>query len=441
MIHGGAPHNELITSGVAREGDALDWLLSFSDMERGVGWNPRAMPGEQWKLGRTRALLDKLGRPDRSLICVLIGGTKGKGSTAAFLARILAAAGVRAGLYTQPHLQSYRERIRVAGVAIAPAELAQEVRALQDALAGLRRDQPGAGEPTTFELTTALALHHFAMSGCAVAVLEVGLGGRLDATNAVAPAVSVITPISRDHLEILGPTLTDVAREKAGILRRDQPAFVAPQLPEPAAMLLASAAAAGARVTVVPPLGPDIPVALAAEHQRINAALAAATARALPGVAVSEHAISVGLARAAWPGRFEVVPGAPTFVLDGAHNDASAEAFAAALRSYAGGRPIDLVIGVHADKEVDAVLRPLCAIASRVIATRSRSPRALAAADIAARCRALGIATEIEPTVAGAIDRARGDSTSETVVAVTGSLAVVGDARDALTLPIAERLW
>ena len=410
-------------------------------MERGVGWNPRVTPGEQWKLGRTRALLDNLGGPDRSLICVLIGGTKGKGSTAAFLARILAAAGVRAGLYTQPHLQSYRERIRVAGVAITRAELEREVGALRDALTGLRQDQPGAGEPTTFELTTALALHHFAVSRCAVAVLEVGLGGRLDATNAVAPAVAVITPISRDHLEILGPTLADVAREKAGIFRRDQPAFVAPQLPEPAATLVAAAAAAGARATIVPPGGSDVLIALAGEHQRINAALAAAAARALPGVVVSEHAISVGLARAGWPGRFEVVPGAPTFVLDGAHNDASAEAFAGALRSYAAGRPIDLVVGMHTGKEAEAVLRPLCAIAAQAIATRSQSPRALPPADIADLCRELGIATEVEPTVAGAIARARAASRGGSIVAVTGSLAVVGEARDALGLPIAERLW
>jgi dihydrofolate synthase/folylpolyglutamate synthase len=420
---------------------ALEWLLGFSDPELGVGWNPRASRAARWRLGRTRALLDLAGGPDRRMRVVLIAGTKGKGSTAAFLASIMHAAGVRAGLFTSPHLQTYRERVRIDGAMLGETDFARAIADLRPLVGRLRRGHPRAGEPTTFELTLLLALRAFAARDCAVAIVEVGLGGRLDATNALEPDVSVVTPVSYDHTAILGGTLAAIATEKAGIVRRDRPAFVAPQLPEPAAMLLASAAAAGARVTVVPPLGPDISVALAGEHQRINAALAAATARALPGIAVSEHAISVGLARAAWPGRFEVIPGAPTFVLDGAHNDASAEALAAALRSYAGGRPIDLVIGVHADKEVDAVLRPLCAIASRVIATRSRSPRALAAADIAARCRALGIATEIEPTVAGAIDRARGDSTSETVVAVTGSLAVVGDARDALKLPIAERLW
>jgi dihydrofolate synthase/folylpolyglutamate synthase len=373
--------------------------------------------------------------------CVLIAGTKGKGSTAAFLARILAAAGVRAGLYTQPHLQSYRERVRVDGVAITPADLEQEVDVLRRAVDTLQQWNPGAGEPTTFELTTALALHHFKRSGCAVAILEVGLGGRLDATNAVEPAVSVITPISRDHLAILGPTLADVAREKAGVLRRDRPALIAPQLAEPGAVLRAEAAAVGARVVPVPPVGPDVAVALAGEHQRINAALAAAAARALPRIAVTERAIADGLARAAWPGRFEVVPGRPTFVLDGAHNDASAAALASTVRAYAAGRPITLVVGIQADKEADAVLEPLCALASQVIATRSRSPRALPAEDLAARCRRLGTVADIAPTVDRAIARARQLSGGDAVVAVTGSLVVVGEARDVLGLPVAERLW
>jgi dihydrofolate synthase/folylpolyglutamate synthase len=440
MIHGGSPH-DVITSGLARDDDAVRWLLSFSDMERGVGWNQLAAPDEQWKLGRTRALLDILGAPDRSLDCVLIAGTKGKGSTAAFLARILASTGIRAGLYTQPHLQIYRERIRVDGAAITPDELQREVKLLRETVAELRDRHPDAGEPTTFELTTALALHHFAVTESAVAILEVGLGGRLDATNAVDPVVSVITPISRDHLAILGPTLADVAREKAGILRRDRPALIAPQLAEPEAALLAAASEAGARTTGVAPIGPGVAIGLAGDHQRVNAALAVAAARALPSITVTDRAIAEGLARVAWPGRFEVVPGAPTFVLDGAHNDASAEAFARTLRAYANGRPIALVVGMHADKEAGAVLRPLCALASHAVATRSRTARALAADDVAAFCRQIGTTTDVEPTVPGAIARARELSGDETIVAVAGSLAIVGEARDALGLPVVERLW
>ena len=419
----------------------MDWLLSFADQERGVGWNPRASPDEQWRLGRTRALLDSVGAPDRALICVLIAGTKGKGSTAAFLARILAAAGIRAGLYTQPHLQSYRERIRVDGAAITPHQLSREVDVLRPAVGALRSDHPGAGEPTTFELTTTGALHHFAATGCAVAILEVGLGGRLDATNAVDPAVSIITPISRDHLAILGPTLADVAREKAGILRRGRSAFIAPQLAEPGAAIEAAILRTGANAATVPPLGPAVALGLAGGHQRINAALAVAAARALPGVAVGDGAVAEGLARAVWPGRFEVIAGTPAFVLDGAHNDASAEAFAAALRAHATGRPILLVAGMQADKDAEAILRPLRAIAARAIATRSSSPRALPPDEVAAVCRGLGLPADVEPDVASAIDRARAQSGPDTIVAVTGSLAVVGEARDALGLAVVERLW
>ena len=424
-----------------REGAALDWLLSFADQERGIGWNPRASSDEQWRLGRTRALLDGVGAPDRSLTCVLIAGTKGKGSTAAFLARILAAAGVRAGLYTQPHLQSYRERIRVDGAAITSHELGREVDVLRAAVASLREEHPGAGEPTTFELTTTGALHHFAAADCAVAILEVGLGGRLDATNAVDPAVSIITPISRDHLAILGPTLADVAREKAGILRRGRSAFIAPQLAEPGGAIEAAVLRTGAYATTVPPFGPEVELGLAGAHQRINAALAAAAARALPGIALADGAVAEGLAHAVWPGRFEVIPGTPVFVLDGAHNDASAEAFAAELRRHAAGRPILLLVGLQADKEAEAVLRPLRAVATRAIATRSSSARALPPDEVAAICRGLGLAADVEPDVARAIDRARARSGTDTIVAVSGSLAVVGEARDALGLAIVERLW
>src|SRR5919204_1326311 len=155
----------------------LAWLYGFADQERGVGWNPRASPEEQWKLGRTRALLDLAGAPDRRMVCVLVGGTKGKGSTCALLAGILHAARVRAGLYTKPHLQTYRERIRVDGEALSPRGFADAVDRFSGHVADLVRRYPEAGAPTTFEVTTALALDVFARAGCRVAVVEVGLGG------------------------------------------------------------------------------------------------------------------------------------------------------------------------------------------------------------------------------------------------------------------------
>src|SRR6266851_3241367 len=234
---------------------ALEWLFSLADQERGVGWNPRASPEEQWKLGRTRALLDIANSPDRTLKIALVAGTKGKGSTCAMLASILGAAGLRCGLYTKPHLQSYRERIRIDGTAITGGAFAEAVRRMQGYVARL---PDAAGEPTTFEVTTALALDEFVRQGCEVAVVEVGLGGRLDATNATDPFVSVITSISYDHTAILGRTLGAIANEKAGIMRHGRPALLAQQRPAAMAGLRRACRALGARCAVVPPMDHEL---------------------------------------------------------------------------------------------------------------------------------------------------------------------------------------
>ncbi|MDQ2952733.1 MAG: Mur ligase family protein, partial [Chloroflexota bacterium] len=208
---------------------ALSWLLSFSDPSRGVGWNTASRGGLEWNLRRTRVLLDLAGSPDRALKVVLVAGTKGKGSTAALLASVLAASGVKAGLSTKPHLQSFRERIRVDGVAISEPALAEGIDRLRPLVHELARLLPEGGSPTTFELTTVLALAHYAAERCVVAVIEVGLGGRFDATNATDPHVSVITPISHDHTKELGSGLGRIAGEKAGIIRPGRRALVAPQ--------------------------------------------------------------------------------------------------------------------------------------------------------------------------------------------------------------------
>jgi dihydrofolate synthase/folylpolyglutamate synthase len=411
------------------EDRALGWLFSLADQERGVGWNPRASADEQWKLGRTRALLDLAGAPDRSLRVVLVAGTKGKGSTAAMLASMLGAHGERVGLYTKPHLQSYRERVRVDGMAISPRAFAGAVRRMRALVPGL---PAAAGEPTTFEVTTALAVDYFARQRCTLAVVEVGLGGRLDATNALEPAVSVITPISYDHTAILGRTLGAIALEKAGIMRAGVPALLAEQRPAALGALRRSCHAVGARCEVVPPLAGGVPQFGA--HQLQNAALAVAAARQL--VDVSDAEIELGLARLRWPGRFEVVG---NVVLDGAHNDASALALAGALREFAAGRAIHLVLGINRDKDARAVLRPLLPLAHTVWATQAASNvRALDAAALAAWCRRLGST----PNVESRLDRALAAASAEDGLAcVTGSLALVGQARAMLGLPVPERLW
>src|SRR5205814_41516 len=206
------------TIGAFVRGSELAWLLGFSDPVRGVGWNPRGSRAARWRLGRTRALLGLAGAPERRLSVVLVAGAKGKGSTAAFLASILHAAGMRAGLFTSPHLQTYRERVRVDGAMLSERDFAKAISRLRPVVARLRHEHPSAGEPTTFELTLVLAMRAFAERRCAVAIVEVGLGGALDATNALDPRVSIITPISHDHTPILGRSLDAIATATAGML-------------------------------------------------------------------------------------------------------------------------------------------------------------------------------------------------------------------------------
>ena len=409
-----------------------------------MGWNPRSNPSLEWNLRRTRVLLDLLGAPDRRLVVVLVAGTKGKGSTAALLASVLAASGVRAGLYTKPHLQTYRERVRVDGEMISAVDLDLRIAQLRPHHAALRRLLPLAGEPTTFELTTVLALAHFALTGCAVAVVEVGLGGRFDATNATDPHVSIITPISHDHTRELGTTLGRIAAEKAGILRPGRIALVARQPAVAAHAIRRAAATIAAVYTEVAPLSPAAArragLALRGAHQRQNAALAIAASRALAdhGVPTRERAIPRGLRQLRWPGRFEVVPGRPRIVLDGAHNDGSADALARALRAEVRGR-VRLIVGLMRDKDARAVARALEPIASAVYVTRPDSPRAAEPAATARLFRRSAVRTFDD--LASALRAARADARPDETLCVTGSLALVGQARTLLGLPALERLW
>ena len=413
----------------------LAWLLTFSDPELGVGWNPRASRAARWRLGRMRALLGLAGDPDHTMRVVLIAGTKGKGSTAALLASIAHAAGRRAGLFTSPHLQQYRERVRIDGALLPPAGFDRAIGELRPIVARLRRRFPAAGEPTAFELTLLLALRAFAARRCEVAIVEVGLGGRLDATNALDPAVSVITPVSYDHTATLGRSLAAIATEKAGIARRGRPALVALQRPAAARAIARACRSDGAQLRVVRPLGPRVALALAGDHQRQNGALAVAAAEAL---GIPSAAVAGGLRAARWPARYEVVPGRPPVVIDGAHNGASAAARARQLRRDRAGRRVGLVVGINRDKDARAVLAPLVRLASVVIATSSHSPRATGPAAVA---RAAGRKARTAATIAEAIRAARSAVGPAGLVCVTGSLALAGEARTALGLAPAERLW
>lgn len=435
---------------------ALDWLFEFADPERGVGWNPRAAPDEAWKLGRTRALLDLAGGPDRGLRCVLVAGTKGKGSTAAMLEAIARAAGQRTGLYTQPHLDSYRERVQLDGRPIDAESFSSIVERLRPLVDELAARHPTAGLPTTFELTTVLALLCFARSDVELAILEVGLGGRLDATNAVEPALAVITTIGLDHTQILGASIEEIAREKAGIIRPGGSVIAARQRPAARRAIVERSRELRARCRFVGPLAPapatgtlwarlgrsgrfQVRLAMLGAHQRLNAAvaLAAAVELAAGGPTLTPGAVRTGLAAARLPGRVDVVSGHPTWVLDAAHNADSAVALARALAELRLGRPRRLVLGILRDKDAQAVVRPLLSLFDGVIACAPAHPRALAADALADVCRRAGatvVATA--PDVATALERARLSAGSDGTVVATGSFAVVAEARQALGLAV-----
>jgi dihydrofolate synthase/folylpolyglutamate synthase len=359
----------------------------------------RAAQGVRLDLAPFRALLDALDHPERQLPTVLVAGTNGKGSTAALLDAVARAAGLRVGLTTSPHLERLGERIRIGGEELAHGELA----ALLDEIFE-RAEARRIATPTYFEATIAAAFLAFARYGAELALVEVGLGGRLDATNAADPILAVVTPVQLDHRELLGETLDAIAREKAGIFRSGVPALVAPQ--EPAADLALAAAAArlgaplhrvadevrrvaaewrglaGHRLrfeTAARSYALDL--ALAGEHQIANAATAVRGAELLAArfPTIDAAAIANGIAQARWPGRLELIelPSVPTRVLlDAAHNPDGCAALARFLDRL--GEPFDLLFGALADKEVERMLPPLAARARRIVLTRPESERALA---------------------------------------------------------------
>lgn len=397
--------------------------------------------GMRLDLAPFRRLLAALGNPQERVPCVLVGGTNGKGSAAALLTAIGCAAGYRTGLYTSPHLEETRERIRVDGLAIASLELDR----LVDLVVAAVPEEP----PTPFEALTAAALVAFAEAGVELAVLEVGLGGRLDATNAVEPVLALVAEIGLDHQELLGPTVEAIAREKAGIFRAGVPAFAWVSDPAAAAGLAAAAAErgvelellreawevatvaagpAGQRVRLSGPTGSrQLALPLAGAHQLGNLALAVAAAEDLTvsGWPRLVDAIPRGVAGCRWPGRLESValPGGRRVLLDGAHNAQAAAALAAALRAQ--GEPLALVFGALADKDAAAMAAALAPLAREVYLAPPASPRALPVAALAV-LPALRGATAFADAPA-ALDAALAGG--QPLVVVSGSLYLVGEAR------------
>jgi dihydrofolate synthase / folylpolyglutamate synthase len=392
-------------------------------------------------LERIEGLLGALGNPERRYTLVQVGGTNGKGSTAAMLAAMLRAQGRRVGLYTSPHLLTLRERIRVDGEAISEDALADGYDALATLIA--------RADASMFEAITALALDWFEGEGVEVAVLEVGLGGRLDSTTVGVPAAAIVTRIDLDHQAWLGDTLGEIAAEKAAIVRPGVGAAVSSaQAPAAQAVLVQRACAVGVPLAMegrelfvevserslggqrLRCHGPgwemnDLLLGLLGTYQPSNALLAVAAARAL---GVPPSAIADGLLRARWPGRFEVRRAhGGWLVLDGAHNPGGALALAHSLTAYFAGQPLTLVVGVSADKDAAGILRALAPLAERVILTAASNPRAAAPADLAAAMPPTAAAVQTAASVEEALTLA-GAPPRTPVVCVAGSLFLVGDA-------------
>ncbi|HEV8662581.1 MAG TPA: folylpolyglutamate synthase/dihydrofolate synthase family protein [Candidatus Methylomirabilis sp.] len=407
------------------------------------------------KLGleNIRRLLQALGNPERAFRAVHVGGTNGKGSTAAMLAAVLQAAGLRVGLYTSPHLLDFSERIRVNGKPIGPpavTSLTAEVRAAVEATFAHVPDELPS-HPTFFEVTTALAFLHFARAGAEWAVVEVGLGGRYDATNVLAPDLTVITNVAVEHQDLLGESLEAIAAEKAGIVKPGIPLVTAAT--EPALTVLRRAAEErGAPLLHVPgayswlreaPLpdgqvfslrGPrtdrgSLRISLLGRHQLVNAATAVAAAETLRegGLTLSEEGIREGLSAARWPARLQVVGERPRLLVDGAHNPAACRAVRDFLEEEAPGRRL-LVFGALKDKDWGQMLKILLPAFAAAILCRPPSDRAADPASLVEAARGLCPHVEVVPEVRDALARARALARPEDAILVTGSLFTAGAA-------------
>jgi len=428
-------------------------------------------PSHKFDLEHMRVLLATMNHPERTFPSVLIAGTNGKGSTAATLASIFHASGLKTGLYTSPHLVRINERIRVNAIEIGDDDFARQHGEVDAAAEQLVAQGDLPWHPSFFEMMTAIAFAHFAREQVDIAVLEVGMGGRLDATNVVEPLVSVIADISLDHQKFLGNTVREIAREKVGIIRPGGVVVTLPQQPDANDVigntildLDAVGVSAAQYVPPVSPASPELRIPstgpryqyplqvmrkqilvespLVGRHQLRNVALAIAAAeeagkKGLPGV--TPESIERGIRQTKWPGRFEVRPagdGWPEIVLDVAHNPAGAWALRSALSERYDDRLLIFVFGAMRDKAISEMTEILFPLAQRVIATRPENPRSASPEEIQQAGAHTGAEIEAIADVGHALERARASAGPETVIVVTGSIYLVGEAMRSLGLRV-----
>lgn len=427
--------------------DALNFIFSFVDFSL---THQEQIAPERFELERMFLLLEKMDQPQLQFPAIHIAGTKGKGSVAAHCASALVAAGCRTGLYTSPHLQDFRERIQVDGEMISMEDFTEGVEVLKQVALQL----PGL---TSYELQTALAFWYFAQQQVGCAVVEVGMGGRLDSTNVLTPLVSVITNISFDHTAILGDTLAEIAGEKGGIIKPGVPVVSAPQQAEALEVLTGLASQQESEFVLV---GRDVqyealsrslggqsfrilrsgkPDLLAATrmlgvHQVENAVTAYAALQFVDqaGLTVPDEAVLQGFSQVQWPGRFEVFDGNPVVVFDGAHNRYSAQVLVAAMQEYFPGKPIGLVFGASEDKDIAGMFAELLPNVSALLLVSADHPRAARVEHLAELASGYGCPVSMIDRPEEFYSQAKKRVGTDGVILVTGSLYVVGEL---------QRLW
>lgn len=427
--------------------DALRFLYSFVDYERNNGWK---YDDRHFNLDRVREFFHAIGDPHTKGRYVHVAGTNGKGSTAAMTASALTAAGYRTGLYTSPHLITFRERIRIDGVLISPEEVVEGVERIRLPLSRF----PGL---TFFEVWTGLAFDYFVRKKIDVAVIEVGMGGRLDTTNLITPEVSIITSISMDHRHALGPTIERIAAEKAGIIKPGVP--VASALQEPAVLAVIDGAAReqGSPLVVA---GRDttfrvhdrlidfeglrwtmknVPIPMPGAFQAENTALALTALEQLAGrgFSLTPPVVQKGIEAVHWPGRLQTIHRNPGVIVDGACNIDAMRKVAAHLGTLKPREKTVAVFGICQDKDVEQVLQVLGEAVSRIVFTRVQNPRALAADRIGAHAPS-GLSKTVQPDPVAALGEAMEIAGPDGLVIVTGSLYLVGDIMKHMGIAVSE---
>lgn len=442
--------------------EAVAYLDSFVNYER--THEPQAM--RDVKLERMRQLCQRLGEPQRWFRSIVVTGTNGKGSICAMLYSMLRESALRTGLYTSPHLEHLRERVRIwdAGERsserrhgedwIGETEFVAAMEQLRPVLEEMRHQSPDHA-PTYFEALTALAFMHFRARQVDVAVLEVGLGGRLDATNVVDQAVSVIAPVAIDHADVLGTDPVTIAREKAGIIKARQVVITAPQPPGVEEVLREVCNAQGVplmecgrdltvgiqrhdleglqvSVTGLRGIYDSLTLPLIGRHQAQNAAMAVGALEALSNTGIPHAIVERGLAKVEWPGRIEVVSDAPLVLMDGAHNPHAAAALRETLTELCRGRAIHLLVGMSSDKSVEEIGKHVAGLAVSTTCTKSRHPRALEPSELARRLFPFCPDVHVMPDAVDAYTYLLNTVSPHDVIVVTGSLFLVGELRAAL---------